>query len=195
METRSEPSPSHFWSLFIIHSIALWRRDTVFTSFWWHPNCLQRILEIMPGAVCGFLGSDHFLPRGTWLLGTLKVTTDRNLKQSGIRKNQASVSDENTKSWYRAGVTGHQDQSPLAGCHSPNVISRLSALWLHPSCHLLMELWQTGTMSLQLCGQRTKSLPCCLFQKILRAELLLGLARAMCPSLDWSLWPDSRSSD
>lgn len=50
----------------------------------------------MPGAVCGFLGSDHFLPGGTWLLGTLKVTTDRNLKQSGIRKNQVSVNDENT---------------------------------------------------------------------------------------------------
>ena len=35
-----------------------------------------------------------------------------------------------------------------------------------------MELWQTGTTSLQLCGQRTNSPPWCSFRKVLRAGLL-----------------------
>lgn len=58
-----------------------------------------------------------------------------------------------------------------------------------------MMPWQTGTISLQLCDQRGKSLPWCSSQKILRAGLPSGLARDVCPSLDQSSWPEARAYD
>lgn len=117
------------------------------------PAVSKEFLGITPGSVYSFLRSDHFQLRRTGLFRTLKITTDRNLKQNRIRKNK-QASTMTTQS-HKIGLMLWLTKS-WASSHWVFVTLQISSLhhstWEEHSlrCHPEMKPRQAGTIPLQL---------------------------------------------